>query len=179
MSRIGKKPIQLPEGVQANISGRRIEIKGPKGQLALEHNERVRLELKDHQIWVHIVGNERLGSPYQGLYNRLINNIITGVTAGFTKELEIEGVGYRAKVEGRTLSVTLGYSHTVEFEAPEGITITTPSATQIVVEGIDKQLVGQTAAIIRNMKDPDPYKHKGVRYKGERLRKKVGKAKAK
>lgn len=179
MSRIGKKPIEIPQGVNVAVKGNKIDVNGKKGQLSLEYNERVRIEHKDNELYVHVVGNERLGSPFQGLYNRLITNMIRGVTEGYSKELEIEGVGFRAKMEGDTLSMSLGFSHPCNFKAPKGITITTPTQTQVVIQGIDKQLVGQCAAEIRQMRRTDPYKQKGVRYKGERLRKKVGKAKAK
>lgn len=179
MSRIGKKTINIPQGVQIAIKGNQINVSGKKGQLSLTHNERVRLEHKDNELHVQVVGNERLASPFQGLYNRLINNMIHGVQFGYSKELGIEGVGFRAKMEGDMLSMSLGFSHPCNFKAPKGITITTPTQTQVIIEGIDKQLVGQCAAEIRQMRRTDPYKQKGLRYKGERLRKKVGKAKAK
>jgi len=179
VSRIGKIPIDIPTGVKAEIKKNRIQIQGPKGSLSLEHNEYVKVENVSNQILVTRQGETRTHRAAHGLYQRLISNMVIGVTKGFKKELEIVGVGYRAQVKEGALNLQVGLSHQPHYKIPEGITISAPKPTQIVVEGIDKQKVGQTAAEIRKIRPPEPYKGKGIRYSNERIRRKVGKTGAK
>ncbi len=176
MSRIGKKPIGIPKNVKVNINGNRISVEGPMGKLTYETHPDIKVEIKDEQIIVSLNSNEKSVVPLHGLTRTLINNMILGVTLGFQKELEIVGVGFRAQVSGKKLIMQLGFSHPVEVQIPEGIVLETPKPTQLIVKGIDKQKVGEVAAEIRAIYPPEPYKGKGIRYVGEYVRKKVGKA---
>ena len=175
MSRIGKIPITLPKGVSVNITGNTVAVKGPKGRLEMAFNDYVRVAQDKEELRVERLRNDKKSRAFQGLYQRLISNMVTGVSEGFSKELEIVGLGYKAQKEGASLLLNLGYSHPISFEPPEGITIDVPSANRVVVNGIDKQKVGQVAANIRGFRPPEPYKGKGVRYVGEYVRRKVGK----
>ncbi len=177
MSRIGKNPITIPQGVEVTVNDNKVTVKGPKGTLTEEFLNDVKVEVVEGKIIVSLV-NEN-ASNIHGLTRSLINNMVVGVTEGFQKELEINGIGYRAQKQGNKVVLTLGFSHPVEIEAPEGITIDVPSQNSIVVKGINKQLVGQVAANIREYKLPEPYKGKGIKYVGEHIRRKEGKAGAK
>lgn len=177
MSRIGKKPVELPKGVTAEIKGQTIEVKGPKGTRSFTATDDVDLVLEEGAVSVKPRGLSKRARQQWGMTRSMVANLATGVSDGFKKELEIQGVGYRAAVQGKTLKLQLGYSHEVNFEAPEGVTITAPKQTEIVVEGIDQQLVGQVAANIREWRQPEPYKGKGIRYKGEYVFRKEGKKK--
>ena len=177
MSRIGKKPVELPGGVSANVSGQTIEVKGPKGTLSFTATDDVTLTVEDSAIKVEPRGKSKRARQQWGMSRTMVQNCVTGVTDGFKKELEITGVGYRAQVQGNVLKLNLGYSHEVNFEAPQGVTVTAPKQTEIVVEGIDNQLVGQVAANIREWRGPEPYKGKGIRYKDEYIFRKEGKKK--
>lgn len=174
MSRIGKKPIAIPQGVEVNIDGNKVTVKGPKGTLTQEFLDSVSIAKEENNIVVTLVDSSK--SNIHGLTRTLINNMIIGVSTGFEKALEINGVGYRAQKQGKKLVLTLGYSHPVEIEEVEGITIDVPAQNQIIVKGCDKQLVGQIAANIREKKLPEPYKGKGIKYADERIRRKEGKA---
>lgn len=174
MSRIGKNPIAIPQGVEVKIEDHLVTVKGPKGTLTQEFLKDVNIAVEEGKVVVTLA-NENAGNIH-GLTRTLISNMVTGVTEGFEKALEINGVGYRAQKQGNKLVLTLGYSHPVEVEAPEGITIDVPSQNSIIVKGIDKQLVGQVAANIREYKLPEPYKGKGIKYVGEHIRRKEGKA---
>ena len=177
MSRIGKRPVALPKGVTASVDGQTVKVKGPKGELSVTLVPEVAVALGDDGI--HGTPRKEMERAAQmwGLSRTLVNNLVTGVTAGYTQRLEIQGVGYRAAVQGKTLNLQLGFSHDVPYAIPEGITITAEKPTQISVSGIDKQLVGQVAAEIRGWRPPEPYKGKGVRYEGEYVRRKEGKKK--
>ncbi|RMD49246.1 MAG: 50S ribosomal protein L6 [Alphaproteobacteria bacterium] len=177
MSRIGKKPIELPGGVTATISGQTVEVKGPKGVRSFTATDDVEISIDGNVITVRPRSTSKRARQQWGMSRTQIANCVKGVTEGFRKELEIQGVGYRAQVQGKTLKMALGYSHDVEFPIPDGVTITTPKPTEIVVEGIDQQLVGQVAANIRAWRKPEPYKGKGIRYKGEFIFRKEGKKK--
>ena len=174
MSRIGKKPIAIPQGVEVKVEGNKVTVKGPKGTLTQEFLPAVSIKQEENNIVVS-VDSEKNGNLH-GLTRTLINNMVIGVTQGFEKALEINGIGYRAQKQGKKLVLTLGYSHPVEVEEIEGITIDVPSQNSIIVKGIDKQLVGQVAANIREYRLPEPYKGKGIKYVGERIRRKEGKA---
>ena len=177
MSRIGKKPVELPSGVTASVSGQTIEVKGPKGTRSFTATDDVTLSVEDNVVQINPRGMSKRARQQWGMSRTMVANLVTGVTEGFKKELEIQGVGYRAQMQGNTLKLNLGYSHDVDFTAPEGVTITAPKQTEIVVEGIDQQLVGETAAKIREWRRPEPYKGKGIRYKGEFIFRKEGKKK--
>ena len=177
MSRIGKKPVAMPSGVSASVSGQTIEVKGPKGTRSFRATDDVTLTVEDDAISVTPRGKSKRARQQWGMSRTMVANLVTGVTEGFKKELEIQGVGYRAQVQGNTLKLNLGYSHDVDFVAPEGITITAPKQTEIVVEGNDQQQVGEVAAKIREWRRPEPYKGKGIRYKGEFIFRKEGKKK--
>ncbi|MCF3973583.1 50S ribosomal protein L6 [Paracoccus salsus] len=177
MSRIGKKPVELPKGVTAEIKGQTIEVKGPKGTRSFTATDDVVLAVDDGRVSVTPRGASKRARQQWGMTRSMVENLTVGVSDGFKKELEIQGVGYRAQMQGRTLKLSLGYSHEVNFETPEGVTITAPKQTEIVVEGIDQQLVGQVAANIREWRQPEPYKGKGIRYKGEYVFRKEGKKK--
>jgi large subunit ribosomal protein L6 len=178
MSRIGKKPIPVPKGVQINLRDGLVEVKGPKGQLSQSLPPGVSMALEDGQI-VASVGEAREQRKFHGLGRTLVANAVQGVSEGFKRELDIVGVGYRAEVKGRDVHFALGYSHPVIFPLPQGIDVAIEKQTHVTVTGIDKQLVGQVAANMRSLRKPDPYKQKGVRYTGEVLKKKAGKAGAK
>ena len=177
MSRIGKLPISVPAGVEVNINGSEVSVKGPKGELTQTFSSLLSIEKgEDGAITVSRPNDEREARSMHGLTRTLINNMIIGVTEGYSKTLELVGVGYRATLKGKNLELSLGFSHPVFVEAPEGITFECPDQTKIVISGIDKQKVGQTAADIRKYRKPEPYKGKGIRYQGEHIRRKEGKA---
>jgi large subunit ribosomal protein L6 len=178
MSRIGKKPIPVPKGVQVTLKDGLVEVKGPKGQLSQMLPPGVTVVLEDGQI-VASIGEAREQRKFHGLGRTLVANAVHGVSEGFKRELDIVGVGYRAEVKGRDVHFALGYSHPVIFPLPQGIDVAIEKQTHVTVTGIDKQLVGQVAANMRSLRKPDPYKQKGVRYTGEVLKKKAGKAGAK
>lgn len=177
MSRIGRLPITVPSGVDVNIDGQAVSVKGPKGQLAMTVSEPIRVTRdEDGAITVTRPDDERTSRSLHGLTRTLIANMVEGVTNGYEKKMEIFGTGYRVQNKGGSLEFALGYSHPITVEAPEGITFTVEGPTKFAIQGIDKQLVGETAANIRKLRKPDPYKGKGVRYAGEHIRRKVGKA---
>jgi large subunit ribosomal protein L6 len=177
MSRIGKKPVELPSGVSAAVSGQTIEVKGPKGTRSFTATDDVTLTVEDNIVKVDPRGKSKRARQQWGMSRTMVANLVTGVTTGFKKELEIQGVGYRAQMQGNTLKLNLGLSHDVDYVAPEGVTVTAPKQTEIVVEGNDEQVVGQVAAEIRAWRKPEPYKGKGIRYKGEFVFRKEGKKK--
>ncbi len=177
MSRIGKKPIDLPSGVSASVSGQTVEVKGPKGTLSFKATDDVTIEVADNVITVTPRGTSKRARQQWGMSRTQIQNCVTGVSEGFKKELEISGVGYRAQMQGNALKLQLGYSHDVIFDVPEGVTVTAPKQTVVIVEGIDNQLVGQVAANIREWRKPEPYKGKGIKYKDEYIFRKEGKKK--
>ena len=177
MSRIGKKPVELPAGVSASVSGQTIEVTGPKGTRSFKATDDVTLEVKDNVVSITPRGSSKRARQQWGMSRTMVANLVTGVTVGFKKELEIQGVGYRAALTGNVLKLNLGLSHDVEYTAPEGVTVTVPKQTQIIVEGNDEQVVGQVAAEIRKWRKPEPYKGKGIRYKGEFVFRKEGKKK--
>jgi large subunit ribosomal protein L6 len=177
MSRIGKAPIPVPSGVDVAIDGPAVTVKGPKGELSRDIPGGITLRQDGDQLLVERPDDERESRALHGLVRSLVNNMVVGVTAGFRKDLDIVGVGYRAAAQGSDkLDLSLGFSHPVVVEAPEGIQFVVPQPTRIEVHGIDKQLVGQVAANIRSIRKPEPYKGKGVRYSGEQVRRKAGKA---
>jgi large subunit ribosomal protein L6 len=176
MSRIGRLPIVIPSGVDVTIADRHVTVKGPKGELSLTVKEPIDVSQQDGVITVTRPSDEGEIRALHGLSRSLIANMVTGVTQGYSKTLEIVGVGYRVQAKGRDLEFALGYSHPVPVPAPAGITFRVETQTRFVVEGIDKQQVGEVAANIRKLRKPDPYKGKGVRYQGEQIRRKVGKA---
>ncbi|MEM7520833.1 MAG: 50S ribosomal protein L6 [Pseudomonadota bacterium] len=177
MSRIGKKPVDLPSGVTATVSGQSIEVKGPKGTRSFKATDDVDLKVEDNAVTVMPRGKSKRARQQWGMSRTMVANLVTGVTDGFKKELEIQGVGYRATMQGNTLKLNLGLSHDVDYVAPEGVTVTAPKQTEVVVEGNDEQLVGQVAANIRAWRKPEPYKGKGIRYKDEFVFRKEGKKK--
>ncbi|MFD0980366.1 50S ribosomal protein L6 [Tropicimonas aquimaris] len=177
MSRIGKKPVELPSGVSASLSGQTIEVKGPKGTLSFNATDDVTITIDGNTVTVEPRGKSKRARQQWGMSRTIVANLVTGVTEGFKKELEIQGVGYRAQMQGNSLKLNLGLSHDVDFPVPAGVTVTCPKQTEIVVEGIDPQLVGQVAANIREWRAPEPYKGKGIRYKGEFIFRKEGKKK--
>jgi large subunit ribosomal protein L6 len=177
MSRIGKKPVALPKGVTASVDGQTVKVKGPKGELSVTLVREVSAKVDDHGVTITPDKGSERASQMWGLSRSLVNNLVTGVTTGFTQKLEIQGVGYRAAVQGKNLNLQLGFSHDVVYPIPAGIAITSEKPTMISVSGIDKQLVGQVAAEIRGYRPPEPYKGKGVRYEGEYVRRKEGKKK--
>lgn len=175
MSRVGKAPIAVPAGVDVKIDGQFVEVKGPKGTLNLEVPAPITIALEDNEIVVSRPDDHRKSRSLHGLSRSLVNNLVVGVTEGYTIKMEIFGVGYRVALKGKDLEFSLGYSHPVLIEAPEGITFAVDGNTKLSVSGIDKQKVGQVAAIIRRLRKDDPYKGKGIRYEGEQIRRKVGK----
>jgi large subunit ribosomal protein L6 len=177
MSRIGKKPVDLPSGVSATVSGQTVEVKGPKGARSFTAADDVSVVLEDNVIKVTPRGKSKRALQQWGMSRTMVANLVTGVSTGFKKELEITGVGYRAQIQGNTLKLALGYSHDVDFDVPAGVTVTCPKLTEITVEGTDQQLVGQVAANIREWRAPEPYKGKGIKYKGEFIFRKEGKKK--
>jgi len=177
MSRIGKSPIPVPAGVEVSTSGQQVSVKGPKGQLSIELPEGLSLSVDEGSATVARTNDDRSQRALHGLNRSLVNNMVIGVSEGFVKNLEIVGVGYRAAAKGNSeLDMSLGFSHPVSVKAPEGVTFDVPEPTKISVIGIDKQVVGQVAAEIRDLRKPEPYKGKGVRYAGERVVRKAGKA---
>ena len=175
MSRIGNKPITVPAGVEVNIDGNHISVKGPKGLLERDVEPEISMKLEGNVLTVSRDSDERNSKRLHGLTRTLINNMILGVQNEFTKELQINGVGYRVQKQGNNLNLSLGYSHPVIFEAPAGIAFDVPNANTIIVKGIDKELVGQTAAVIRTKRPPEVYRGKGIKYATEVIRRKVGK----
>ncbi len=178
MSRIGKKPIVIPKDVKVEVKDRVIYVEGPKGKLNKSLSDRITIEIKDNQVFVNRVANTKLDRSLHGLFRALIANMFKGVTESYVKELEIIGVGFKAVLQGNNLNMQLGFSHPVNFAIPEDIKIETPKPTQIVVRGNDKEKVGQVATEIRAIFPPEPYKGKGIRFVGEYVKKKVGKAQA-
>lgn len=176
MSRVGRMPIDIPAGVTATLDGQVITVKGPKGELTRTLHPDMKVTVQDNVITVERPNDEKNNRALHGLTRALIANMVKGVTEGFKKELEIVGVGYRAQMKGKKLALTLGFSHPLELDAPKGITIECPSATQIVISGINNEHVGEFAAKIRGYRLPEPYKGKGIRYVGEHVRRKAGKA---
>ena len=176
MSRIGNKPITVPEGVNVTIDGNKITVKGPKGTLEREVSEKINVVLDGNVINVTRNNDEPESRSLHGLTRTLINNMIQGTVKEFERKLEVNGIGYRAQKKGKNLSLVLGYSHPVEVEAPAGITFEVPSPNEIIVKGIDKELVGQTAAVLRTKRPPEVYKGKGIKYAEETIRRKEGKA---
>lgn len=175
MSRIGKQPIIIPEGVDIKIDGNLVTVKGPKGQLSRELHKDMIIEQSENQILVKRPSDEKFHRSLHGLTRTLVNNMVTGVTKGFERGLDLVGVGYRAAKQGNTLVLTVGYSHPVEIEPKEGIEIEVPVPTKIIVKGADKEAVGALAANIRKVREPEPYKGKGIKYDNEVIRRKVGK----
>jgi len=177
MSRIGKKPVDLPSGVEAKVDGQTVEVKGPKGTRSFKASDDVTVAVEDNTVSVTPRGSSKRAKQQWGMSRTQIQNLVTGVTTGFKKELEINGVGYRAAIQGNVLKLNLGYSHDVDFTVPDGVTVTCPKQTEIIVEGSDQQLVGQVAANIREWRKPEPYKGKGIKYKDEYIFRKEGKKK--
>ena len=177
MSRIGKKPVTVPQGVTASLDGQTVTAKGPKGELSFVVNEQVLVKLEDGVVSVDPKDNSKTARSFWGMSRTMIENIFIGVNEGFTKTLEINGVGYRAAMQGSDVQLSLGFSHEVVYKAPEGVTITCPKPTEIVITGHDKQVVGQVAAEIRAYRPPEPYKGKGVKYADEVIFRKEGKKK--
>lgn len=175
MSRIGKNPVPIPSGVEAKIDGQHVEVKGPKGTLSLDVPEPITVVLEGSEIKVSRPDDNRRSRALHGLSRSLINNMVIGVSEGYTIKMEIFGVGYRVQAKGKGLEFSLGYSHTIPIEPPEGVTFAVDGTTKFSISGIDKQKVGQIAANIRRLRKDDPYKGKGIRYEGEQIRRKVGK----
>lgn len=180
MSRIGKKPISIPTGVTVNVTGQSVSVKGPKGELKLEVHPKIKITMEGTEMKVSPTGETKLDNSLHGLSRTLLSNLVEGVTKGFEKKLEIQGVGFKAAVQGSKLTLNVGFSHPVDFPAPKGITFAIDAEKKniISVSGIDKQLVGEIAAKIREIKKPEPYKGKGIRYLGEVVAKKAGKTAA-
>ncbi len=176
MSRVGRAPVVIPGGVSVGHVERTVEVKGPKGTMATRIPDIISVDLKESEIVFTRSDDKRESRSLHGLARALTANMVTGVTQGFSKTLEIQGIGYRAAVNGRILNLALGFSHPVDMEIPEGLTVSVDGTTTVKIGGIDKQLVGQFAADVRAMRPPEPYKGKGIRYSGERVRRKVGKA---
>jgi len=177
MSRIANAPVAIPKGVETTLSDSAISVKGSKGNLNLDLHELVGVSQEDGELKVAAKNESRQAGALAGTFRSLINNMVVGVSEGFQKKLELQGVGYRAKAQGKSLNLTLGYSHPIDYSLPEGVTAETPSQTEIVISGADKQLVGQVAAEIREFRPPEPYKGKGVRYADERVYRKEAKKK--
>ncbi len=176
MSRIGKKPITVPSGVTVSVDGSTIKVKGPKGELVRVIRNEITLEQNDGELTLTRPNDSKENRAYHGLTRALVANMVEGVTSGFKKTLEIIGVGYRAEKKGEEMVLTVGYSHQVKYPQPAGITLTAQTPTLVIIEGIDKQKVGQVAAELRAVRPPEPYKGKGIRYQGEQVRRKAGKA---
>ena len=177
MSRIANSPVQIPEGVDVAISGRDVNVKGTLGHLSMALHQLVEISREEDQLKFRAADNSKKSRALAGTFRSLVNNMVVGVSTGFTRNLELQGVGYRAQSQNRKLNLSLGFSHPVIYEVPEGIEIKTPSVTEVVVTGIDKQLVGQVSAEIRAIRPPEPYKGKGVRYQNEHVRRKEAKKK--
>jgi large subunit ribosomal protein L6 len=176
MSRIGKMPVQIPQGVKVNIAGSKITVEGPKGKLEQDLLPEIEFDIKDDSITVTRKNESKRVRALHGLYRSLINNMITGVSSGFTKELQINGVGYRAEIKGKTLVLNLGYSNPIEYPIQDGIDIKVEANTRLIVSSINKQQLGHVCSIIRGFRPPEPYKGKGVKYKEEIIRRKIGKS---
>ena len=177
MSRIGKRPVALPAGVTATTEGSTLSVKGPKGTLSLQMRDEIRYDIGEDGISVQPANDSKQARAFWGMQRTLVQNLVTGVTEGFTKVLEITGVGYRAAAQGKTLKLQLGYSHDVNVAVPEGLEVKTPDNTTVEISGIDRQKVGQLAAEIRRWRKPEPYKGKGIKYRGEYIFRKEGKKK--
>ena len=177
MSRIGKKPVEVPSGVTAELNGKDLKVKGAKGELAMKFVDEVDVRLEDNVIYVNPRSEDKRARSMWGMQRTLAQNLVTGVTEGFSKELDLVGVGYRAAVQGKSLTLQLGYSHDINFPIPDGLTIECERPTRIKISGIDKQKVGQAAAEIRSFRKPEPYKGKGVKYVDEYIFRKEGKKK--
>ena len=177
MSRIGKRPVPLPSGVTATTEGRTLTVKGPKGTLSLQMRDEIRYDISEDGISVQPANETKQARAFWGMQRTLVQNLVTGVSEGFTKVLEITGVGYRATAQGKSLKLQLGYSHDVNVDVPEGIEVKTPDNTTVEISGIDRQKVGQVAAEIRRWRKPEPYKGKGIKYRGEYIFRKEGKKK--
>ena len=177
MSRIANNPVAVPKGVEVNLSGRNLSVRGAKGSLSLTLHELVEIRHQEDRLRVSAVKDGKISSALAGTFRSLVNNMVVGVSDGFTRELELQGVGYRARMQGNSLNLSLGFSHPLVYEAPAGIKIETPALTRVLISGIDKQLVGQVAAEIRAFRPPEPYKGKGVRYRNEQVRRKDAKKK--
>ena len=177
MSRIGKRPVAIPSGVTANIENKQLSVKGPKGTLSMGLSDLIDYKVEGDEIQVNPANDTKQARSYWGMQRTLVSNLVEGVTDGFSKTLEISGVGYRAQAQGKTLKLQLGYSHDVDLDVPEGIDVKTPDQTTVIVSGIDKQAVGQFAAEIRRWRKPEPYKGKGIKYQGEYVFRKEGKKK--
>ena len=177
MSRIGKRSVAIPSGVTANIEGKTLSVKGPKGTLTMGLSDLIEYKLEDGAISVKPANDTRAARNHWGMQRTLVSNLVEGVTDGFTKVLEITGVGYRANAQGKTLKLQLGYSHDVDLDVPEGIEVKTPDQTTVEISGTDKQAVGQFAANVRKWRKPEPYKGKGIKYRGEYIFRKEGKKK--
>lgn len=175
MSRIGSRPIEVPSGVEVRVEGSTVHVKGPKGSLSQRLNAEIKVSVADGQVAVERPTDQQRHRALHGLSRTLVANMVEGVTDGFSRKLEIQGVGYRAEKKGEGITLHLGFSHPVQYPAPEGIDLQVPQQTEVVVAGADKQLVGQVAAEIRSIRPPEPYKGKGVRYAGEQVRRKAGK----
>jgi len=176
LSRVGRKPVSVPKGVTITQSGQQLKIKGPKGELSDQFHPNIKIEVKDGQVLVSRPNDEKQNKALHGLTRALIQNMISGVTTEYSKTLDIVGVGYRAELKGKNVLLNIGYSHPIYIVPPDGVTLQTPTQTQIVVSGIDKQLVGQVAAKIRSIRKPEPYKGKGIKYSDEQIQRKAGKA---
>jgi large subunit ribosomal protein L6 len=176
MSRIGKQPVTIPAGVEIKLSGRMVAVKGPKGTLERSFPEEVTFTMDDSEVRVERPADDRRSRAMHGLSRALLANMVTGVSEGYTRELQLVGVGYRAALKGRDLELQVGFSHPVAIEPPDGVTFEVPEPTKVVVSGIDKERVGQASANIRKVRPPEPYKGKGIRYVGEYVRRKAGKA---
>ncbi|MCP9222868.1 50S ribosomal protein L6 [Erythrobacter sp. LQ02-29] len=177
MSRIGKRPVAIPNGVTANIEGQTLNVKGPKGTLSMSLSDLIDYKVEGDAISVQPANDTQKARAYWGMQRTLVSNLVEGVTEGFTKTLQISGVGYRAQAQGSKLKLQLGYSHDVDLDVPEGLTVQTPDQTTVIVTGIDKQAVGQFAAEVRRWRKPEPYKGKGIKYQGEYIFRKEGKKK--
>ena len=177
MSRIGKKPVAIPSGVTANIEGDTLSVKGPKGTLSMGMSDLIEYKLEDGEISVKPANDTRDARNHWGMQRTLVSNLVEGVTEGFSKVLEITGVGYRAQAQGKKLKLQLGYSHDVDLDVPEGLEVKTPDQTTVEISGTDKQAVGQFAANVRRWRKPEPYKGKGIKYRGEYIFRKEGKKK--
>lgn len=175
MSRVGKMPVAIPKGVDVKLAGGTVTVKGPKGELGLDVHPAMKVTVDEAELRVERPSDQKQHRALHGLTRALLANMVEGVTSGFTKTLEIVGVGYRAEMKGKKLNLNLGFSHPIDYEPLEGVNIECPNQTTVVVSGPDKQKVGQTAAEIRGLRPPEPYKGKGVRYQGERVRRKAGK----
>ena len=179
MSRIGKKPVTLPKAVTATVEGHRIKVKGPKGELERTVHHDMTLAVQDGAVVVTRPSDENMHKALHGLTRTLVANMVEGVTSGFSKQLEIVGVGYKAEQRPYGLQLALGFSHQIQYKAPAGIKLTAPQPTQVIIDGADKEMVGQVAAELRSLRPPEPYKGKGIKYVGEQIRRKAGKAGAK